>query len=180
MKNKTLMAAAAVLLALCSSSAVAQSEQAECDRIRSAAESGRTRAIDRLGNLEGLVKDQVVNARTCLERFGDLAARQTVNVGGFDVAPIRDAIFKNACSVIQGKVSQVQGQVSSAYTQANSAYSQVTNLPQTATNAVTSGISNGAVRSVANNGLGQVTNKLPSAPSSGSVWDRLSNFFTSP
>jgi hypothetical protein len=168
MKNRTLMAAAALLIALCSSSAFAQTEQADCDRIRAAAENGRTRALERLGNMESTVKDQVANARSCMERFGDMAARQTINIGGFDVAPIRDAIFNNACSVVQGKVSQVQGQVSNAY-------SQVTNLPQTAINAATSGVTSTVVNQAANQAINQISNP----PSSGwSIWDRVSNFFS--
>lgn len=105
-----MLLAAALLLVPFTSNALAQSlaaEQAECDRVRQAAESGRAARVQRLNNIESEVKQQFSTARTCMERFGDTAARQTVTVGGFDVTPIRDALFENACNVIQPGGQQV-------------------------------------------------------------------------
>lgn len=104
MKNKhARMVAATLLLVLFSSSTIAQSaaEVAECDRIRGAAETGRTRAVERLNNLEDMHRQQVATARSCLERFGDQSSRQAVTIGGFDVSFLRDALFESACNVMR-------------------------------------------------------------------------------
>lgn len=162
MKKTTAILAAALLLAPFSSSALAQSaEQANCDLIRNAAEVGRARAIDRLGNLESMVKQQLVNARSCMERFGDLASRQTVNVGGFDVGPIRDAIFQNACSVIQGRVNQATSEVNS----------QLAN----ATHQITGNRAYQITTQVASGNIAPVTQQVRDAVggSQRSIWDRL-------
>jgi hypothetical protein len=106
MRNKhsrTLVATS--LLVLYSSSALAQTaaELAECDRIRNAAEVGRTRAVERLNVAEDVMRQQVSTARSCLQRFGDAASRQSVTVAGFDISFLRDALFESACNVIQAK-----------------------------------------------------------------------------
>lgn len=111
MKNKHARTLAATcLLVLFSSSTIAQSaaEIAECDRIRNAADSGRTRAVDRLNNIEDAVRQQVATARSCLQRFGDQSSRQAVSIAGFDVSFLRDALFESACNVMRSNGSTPQ------------------------------------------------------------------------
>lgn len=104
---KSIKALAALLCALpISSGVLAQSaEQAECDRIRYAADAGRNRAVERLNTIDNVMFQQVQQARTCMDRFGDAAARQTVTIGGFDVTPLRNALFEAGCNVMQGRLT---------------------------------------------------------------------------
>ena len=162
MTSKSLVLAAAALLALCSNSSFALSEQQDCDAIANAAANAKSAEVSRLSTIESAVKDQLVNARSCLTTFGDLASRQTVVLGGFDVAPIRDAVFQNACSIIQGKVDQAKSSVNQVYSTAT----------HSATNAITSGISNGTLSNMA----GAATRAATAGTNS--VWDRLTNWMS--
>jgi hypothetical protein len=130
MKNsRTLALITALLLVPLSSSAQLAAEQAECNRITSAADAGRTRAIDRLSSIQQLVKQQVATANVCQERFGDIASRVTVTIGGFDVAPIRDAIFEKACDIISSKTGSILSQATSQLTPLTDLTSKIPGLP---------------------------------------------------
>lgn len=130
MKNPRMaMAVLAALLVLPVTEATSQTtaEQAECQLVLNSAQNGRNTAVGRISNVESAVKDQVATARSCLERFGDMASRQTVSIGGVDVSPIRDAVFAQACNVIQSKTGQIASQYSQVVSQVTRAVGQAVN-----------------------------------------------------
>ncbi|MEJ8837568.1 hypothetical protein [Ramlibacter sp. AN1133] len=184
MKNRTAILLAALLAPLTFSAAAATPEQSDCDLVRNAAFSGQTNAVNRISTLESTVKDQVVTSRTCMERFGDLAARMTVNLGGADVAPIRNQIFGSACSVIQGKLSQAQAQAASGLgtyggtvvngvVNGNLSQSVAQTAGKAAGTAVRDSVGNATIANASGNAIGATVNSA-----SGSVWDRMTSMFS--
>jgi len=79
-----------------------------CNAVTSAAVAGRDQANARIGSIETSVRDQTEAARNCLERFSDMAARQTMVIGGFDLAPLRDTLMDRACNIIQSAANNAQ------------------------------------------------------------------------
>jgi len=108
------------------------------------------------------VQQQAEKMRSCMERFSDAASRQAMVIGGFDLAPLRNALMDKACNMIMTQASNVSSSVSSQLPQVPSGVSQAFQtpgiLPQPG------GASAGAGASGAS----------PAPSPSGSIWDRMS------
>jgi hypothetical protein len=87
--------------------AQATSTDADCEVINRSARAGRDVANSRIGQTERTSNDQISARRKCLEAFGDMAGRQAMVIGGFDLTPLRKAFLDQACGAIESKVSSV-------------------------------------------------------------------------
>lgn len=104
-----------------------------CDAVTNAAVFGRDQANKRLTDLEKAVQQQASQIRSCMERFSDVASRQAMVIGGFDLAPLRNALMDKACNFLD---QQVAGAKQTATNQINSQISQLPAIPSGISDAV--------------------------------------------
>jgi hypothetical protein len=111
------------------SPAHSQSVQDNCNAVTGAAVAGRDQANNRIRTIETTVQKQAEAMRSCMEKFSDAASRQALVLGGFDLAPLRNALMDRACNMIQSQVNSAQQAVTSQLPQAPSSVSQVFQTP---------------------------------------------------
>jgi hypothetical protein len=87
--------------------AQATSTDADCEVINRSARTGRDVANSRIGQTERTSNEQISARRKCLEAFGDMAGRQAIVIGGYDLTPLRKAFLDQACGAIESKVKDV-------------------------------------------------------------------------
>lgn len=111
MKNTSKKALCLTVILVLPLNSLAQSVQDNCEAVERAAVSGRDQANSRISSIEQVVNRQAQSARSCLERFGDAASRQSMLIGPFDLAPLRNALMDQACNMIQGSTQAVTSQL---------------------------------------------------------------------
>ena len=97
------MAAVLIALPLLGSAAT---DQDNCDVVYKAAAAGRDQAAKRISDAEEAVRAAAERQRTCLEQFADIAARQSIAIGGFDAGALRKFLGDKACNMIDSQVAK--------------------------------------------------------------------------